>query len=236
MRRLLIVAASCGLLAGLVAGSSCLIDRRTSEFSCDSPAECGDGRTCTNGFCVVVDAPPIPACVASDCEENGGTCDATDKCTFSSPATVMCPAGVPCQVDCALTGSCTSVNCGQASSCKVTCGGGTCSGTITCGAGGCDVDCNGDNTCGDVVCGTGHCEVTCAGTGSCPMELTCGQDCTFECTGANSCGVVPTCNGKCECDISCAGTGSCGAATPTCSKANCLSADGCDRGLPGCNC
>jgi hypothetical protein len=162
---------------------------------------------------------PCPS-VCDLCQD--GTCFIKSKCMTGC----TCPAGMPCQVQCA-AGSCKgNIDCSAATGCtiicgkdcaKVRCGTGACD--VTCDGGCGEVDCSAASSCtivcnalvmtsactGLVTCGSGACEVTCGGMGpSCSKGVSCSaaSSCTVKCTGA-SCGDVGVLCGPGPCDVDC---------------------------------
>ncbi len=165
--------ALCVLVGLVVASASCLVDRKSEEFSCTMTTDCADGRVCTGGFCLqgteTPDAPPdVPAC-PEPCE----TCDlALKTCTVNCSAAddcaaVTCPVGFACDISCS-NNACDDIDCSEAQSCVVSCTGSNACGNVTCGPGRCDVTCSGVNAC-DVV----DCEASCV----CDVDCDAGDDC-----------------------------------------------------------
>lgn len=128
---------------------------------CDATT-CADG-TCVNGACVI------------ECQ---GQC-----------SEVVCPAGIPCVVNCQLSGSCASlVDCSAASSCDITCmGQNACAGGVLCGSGDCDIACFGMNSCsGTLDCGSScACDTSCSPSSVCGNPTTCPLD--QSCTSNSTC-------------------------------------------------
>lgn len=187
---------SAPLVLFLAAAASCSFQRRSSEYACDTPTDCGAGRTCDNGWCVeiggpTIDAdpdapdadpnqpdgapadafvcPPPPAC--SFCDELNTcviTCNAGNPC---NTAPVVCPAGQRCKIECLTADTCDmGIDCSNASNCRIECGGsGACGGPITCGEGPCTIECTNTGTCtGGINCADScQCSTDCSGAGSC---------------------------------------------------------------------
>jgi hypothetical protein len=195
-------------LVALAVLAGCQIDARSSEFRCEAQGDCGDGRDCVEGWCVVtglandggdgdadgptVDAQPPDAfvCPPTCTECTGGRCVIRCDTTTACAAEVVCPAGVPCTVECSAIDACGGgVDCSTASDCEVECTAmAACGGAITCGAGPCLVRCTAIGSCGsDIDCDAScACDVECTGTGSCAGNEDCpgggacdpGQGCT----------------------------------------------------------
>jgi hypothetical protein len=147
---------------------------------------------------------------------NGGCAD--DVCHIQNASSPVCPPGMPCDVRCTATASCTSpVDCSQAEgSCTVTCSGiSSCLGSVTCGGvAQCDVTCTGQSSCTSVTCdGVPDCNVTCNAPGACQSLVCLRSDCDYECglQSCNSigCGMGANCNAACEGIQSCTGGLSC---------------------------
>lgn len=171
------------ILAVSVAG--CSVNHRSNEFTCDTQADCPDGRTCSDGLCITNgtptpdgptgDGPPPPpdafACPSqcTSCRPDSHTC--VVNCNVS-PATcnvgIKCPEGFNCEIACTTEGGCPNVDCSPGASCKVTCNGpGTCR-NVKCGAGPCDISCAGQNSCRGVDCKDScACDLACANQSSC---------------------------------------------------------------------
>ena len=194
------------LLAAIAAG--CSFQRRSEGYACETPTDCGPGRTCDQGWCVEVGGPTIdadpnapdadpnlPDGAPADafvcptgcdfCDEVGIchiTCNTSDVGAPCNAAAVACPAGVACKIECLATDSCAmGVNCSAASNCRVECTGiDSCAGPITCSDGPCHVECTNTNACG--------------GNISCPDSCSCFTDCS----GGGACGGTITCPPGCS--------------------------------------
>jgi hypothetical protein len=95
----------------VVIGASCLVDRRTSEYTCSTTADCGEGRICEDGYCVIGDEPDkCPDACNAGCnlgqDECNIVCNAVTDC-----GEVRCPAGFECDITCDGPGACQSVTC-----------------------------------------------------------------------------------------------------------------------------
>jgi hypothetical protein len=197
----------------LIALASCKIDHRTDQFACESQNQCGDGQTCTDGFCITVGNPNdgpdpdgMPPKDAFACPIQCTSCQlATMTCNVDcgqSPATCLaainCPAGFNCNILCTRNEGCQNINCSQAESCKIECKGNTTCRNVVCGPGKCDVNCTGGQSCRDIDCGDScACDVACGNNATC-LDITCpgaplacsgfGLDrCTSEPNGCNTC-------------------------------------------------
>lgn len=151
--------------------SSCLIDRRTSDFACDDNTDCELGRVCTDGFCAVDDSFRCDDTVMSCNIE----CNTPGQCS-----NVVCPPGFECNIDCTATNACGAIDCSAAAACDIECNSTTACGGIDCGTGDCKVSCSGTNACGAVDCANAcECDVDCnrgdCASFACP---TTGADCT----------------------------------------------------------
>lgn len=196
--------ARCSWLLLAMAGlAACSIEGRSGDFACEGAADCGDGRSCQNGWCVLPgggaddgglipqvdagsgggDATPGVDAAAAVCSD--AICDYCDNgtCVFfctaggSCPAGVECPPGLPCRVVCSGVDSCAGgVDCTAASQCTIQCTkNGACAGPVECGGGPCDVSCSAREAC---IAGV-DCSDSCA--------------CTTSCSGADACGIGPEC-------------------------------------------
>jgi len=218
------VALGLGLLAVALA-AGCSVSHRSDDFACQAQADCRDGRTCVDGFCVlpdgvIFDGPRPPD--ALDCPAQCTSCNtAAHSCIIDCAlnggctAAVSCPFGWNCNVLCETQNSCNNgVSCNGSTSCTITCTGRQSCGTVTCGAGVCNLTCSGPGSCGDdVLCGTGACKVNCSGTNSCNGGLHCGL--------------------SCGCDVTCrAGTCDNLVCKPGCNSSMTL---GCSAAMPGCS-
>jgi hypothetical protein len=185
------------LIALLLVGG-CSFERRTADYACNGPEDCGTGRTCDLGWCVeiggpVVDADPnapdadpnAPDASMSDAFACPSVCTSCDElnvcliqCNTSDPgapcnsAPIVCPPGVICKI---------GVDCSQSANCRVECtGDDSCAGAITCGEGPCHVECVDVNTCAEGI----DCAASCS--------------CFTDCSGFDACATPPTCPTGCE--------------------------------------
>ncbi len=137
----------------IVLGSSvvaaCLVDRPSTSFQCQTQADCGDGRVCTDGYCVVSSCPDD----CTSCDEGAKTCQVNCTSADDCAGTIDCPSGWTCTISCIGGGACNDIRCGGGSRC--------------------DITCTGDNACDDITCDNAcACDLTCVGDAcnswSCP--------------------------------------------------------------------
>ena len=187
--------------------AACSIQHRSGEYACTKQSDCNNGRTCTDGFCVLPggNGPDAPKTIDSPgTHADASTCPA--GCTACNPAqhtctidcrsancngSVSCPAGYKCDIQCDTDNSCRNgVDCSTALSCNVTCSGtGSCR-NVACGLGPCDVACSGASSCRGVACGNScACDVTCTGNQSCSDTINCTS---LACKSGLGCTSVPT--------------------------------------------
>lgn len=199
--------------AGLVGAASCLVDRRSSDYACDSDDDCKafpDHRVCDEaaGFCVPEDCPA--ACNAG-CDNTAKTCDVMCA-SAGSCDTVDCPDGYTCTINCVSNNACGDIDCSDAAACTITCNGNHACGDVDCNGGSnspaCMVTCNGNNACGDVR-SNGRFGVGCTGFNGCG-DIDCADSCacTAVCNGGNTCGTV-TCPAGCTQGAGCGGCDTC---------------------------
>jgi len=133
-----------------------------------------------------------------DCSAQGGGGDGGDQGGDMGgggdpcPDTVVCPAGIPCRVECTDRRSCEAgIDCSAASSCDLVCTGReSCRGTLECGTGSCDIQC-GQDSCTQAI----HCQNACVCNVDCHPSA-CGMqaDCPAGCDQLNDCDVTDECN------------------------------------------
>lgn len=125
----------------MIVAMSCLVDRRSSEFACDTNADCADfadARECSDGYCTRASCPSI-------CD---GGCGPNKTCTIKCLSVneckngVTCPSGYTCMFEC--EENCGPVNCPLG--CTVSCDAGAICGPFNCGAGA-TCSCSGVGTC-----------------------------------------------------------------------------------------
>lgn len=192
-----VIVASCSVIAiALLVGGSCSIRHASDSYTCETTADCTAGRSCSDGYCLVVSGAPADATGdrprpdapvsipdASQCPSQCTSCDVMKhECIIDCAvnptgcvAQVVCPAGWHCNIACT-----------PASSCRM---GVNCLGSLSC-----NVDCAGAQSCRNVACGPGRCDVTCSGNQSC-SGVSCGQSCAcdVDCGNQASCSNV-SCN------------------------------------------
>lgn len=174
-----IAALACALTMVVVAiavGPACSIDSRSDDFRCTNPGQCGAGRDCVDGWCVVdpgeVDASTECPMVCTSCMN--GTCIIDCGEPGACPDKVVCPSMLPCTVRCS--------------------GAGSCSAGVECGAKACDVTCSGDGSCNDGIdCNRScACRTSCPGVGACSGRI----DCPGNCVQGGQCTTSPP--GQCD--------------------------------------
>lgn len=124
----------------VIAGLSCFVDRRSSDFACDVDTDCAglDGdRECIDNVCVEVECPSR----CDDCDP-GKVCNINCNQPNECRNGLTCPSGWNCEIAC--NEDCTPVTCVGALSCVV--------------------ECNGQSSCGPLTCGTAS-PCSCTGTG-----------------------------------------------------------------------
>lgn len=215
-----------GAVIGFSAAWSCSIDRPSDTLKCTVQADCGTGRICESGYCIVGTLPADArelVCPSTIC--NGGCDLATATCTITGTGSgnITCPDGWNCDISCPTAGACGMVNC------------------INAGARGCDIDCTATDACSAITCNTKNCNVTCTGSASCGSVGCTTGDCTRTCTGSNACGsmtcttgaCIETCSGgSAACGSLSCGTGRCLATCqgvdPACGSVTCSTSCQCD--------
>jgi hypothetical protein len=189
----------------LAALGACSLERRSDSFACENQSDCGDGRTCDQGWCVETGGPTIDADPnAPDADPNAP--DADPNAPDGAPADAFqCPLACSscnednvCIMACAADDSCAEqVVCPPGVSCKVECeGDNSCAAGVDCtDATSCRIECNGAGACAErLLCGAGQCIVECPGDGSCAA----GTDCSDSCSCQTTC--APTaCDAPSEC-------------------------------------
>jgi hypothetical protein len=158
---------------GSLSSTSCFVDRLSDRYTCTSDAQCMDGRTCNNGYCV--QSPCPTAC--SSCDVAAKICNI--NCTQNRPCgDVQCPDGYDCRIDCSRAGSC---------------------GRITCGPGPCDISCTGAGACPSIDCTSScACDVRCNNAvGVCP-DVSCPMVLGTACTDSGMAGAPCDSSGVCD--------------------------------------
>jgi hypothetical protein len=196
------------LLVALLA--SCSIDHRSDQYACKVSSECGDGRVCDNGFCIVagsIDAPrgdaPRPGgdgggnCPApcTSCNVQTKTCNVNCQLTNCTNA-ITCPAGYKCDIDCNTDNACRNgVSCQTAAACAIECSAKSSCEDVQCGPGPCQVACSGPSSCRDISCGNScACDVTCTGNQSCQSGIQCTSFACRSMTGLGCTSVPAFCH------------------------------------------
>ena len=201
--------------AVLALAAGCSVSHRSTDFACGPDQRCANGRTCVDGFCVVVadsgvvDTPQFGD--AALCPSQCTSCNAAQKtctidCAFNNGACaqqVTCPSGWSCNVACSVVGQCNSgINCTNAKACTIACSARQTCKNVACETGACNITCSGPQSCtGALACGAGACNVNCSGTGACSGSVSCGASCACEVT----CRLGATC-GDVTCKQGCTGT------------------------------
>ena len=179
------------VVAIVVASTSCLVNTRSKEFECSMSSQCEPGRTCDNGFCVLIDCP-------ADCDTcNVETMECLIVCNDANGCrSIECPSDFHCTIACTGTNACDEVDCQRSASCNVMCSGSNTCADVICGDNECTVTCNGTNACESVDCASScRCDLTCGAnsctTTSCPMAG--ATECTVDGTACSS-NFAPGCN------------------------------------------
>jgi hypothetical protein len=105
-----------------------------------------------------------------------GTChmDCSNGC--------VCPAGMPCSIVCSGSGKCNKkIDCGQATSCTISCTNGACTDQIICTSAQCNITCDKDACLKEITCGPGRCVIKCSND-SClgGPSINCGNSCACQ--------------------------------------------------------
>lgn len=194
------------LVIALALLAACSIQHRSGEYACTKQSDCNNGRTCTDGFCVLPGGggPDAPKSIdapshgdSASCPAGCSTCNVGQKtCTIDCRSSncngqVACPAGYKCDIQCDTDNSCRNgVDCTAALSCNITCSGGNTCRNVECGLGPCDVACSGVSSCRGVACNSScACDVTCTGNQSCSDTIACTS---LACKSGLGCTSVPT--------------------------------------------
>jgi hypothetical protein len=164
------------------------------------PPDAGQGDPC-DGKCLApgVCEEATGTCVFDCSDQSGGGGDGGDMQLGGGdpcPDVVVCPAGIPCRVECTGRRSCGGgIDCTDAASCDLVCSGReSCDGTLDCGSGSCDIEC-GQDSCRQAI----HCQNACVCNVDCHPSA-CGMeaDCPAGCDQMNDCNVAGQCN---TCDL-----------------------------------
>ena len=153
------------------------------DGECPTPATCTGDRLCC-GAQPTAPSGPCPQDCTGGC--SAGVCLITCGLGGScQDATLTCPAGFACQVECAGAQACekTQVICAERYACVVHCGADDrcCRNVdVTCSTGPCDLSCADNTACqgATVHCGSNRCYVTCsAGSGAGALQCNDSCDC-----------------------------------------------------------
>ena len=163
----------------LVIAASCFVNRVSSDFECDPGDDCGPGRMCDQGFCVLESCPPQ---CSGGCDTVEKTCDINCN-SVNECAIAQCPDGYACTIDCSRMNACGLVDCTTATSCRIECSDRFSCGSITCGSGPCDVRCTDNDACGNINCGGScACDVQCSTIGQQCSTMSCPTGTALPCT------------------------------------------------------
>ncbi|MDQ3364505.1 MAG: hypothetical protein M3680_03660 [Myxococcota bacterium] len=189
-------------LLGLVLATACYSPTlRDCTVACSSPTDCGGSQVCgADGFC---SAPEIAGqcggVLDALLDGNGGSADAPGESTLCAIGCTngTCVAGV-CVINCSAPDSCAGdIVCPANLPCRVECGDRSCDKKIDCHLStSCDVRCVGTESCSnEVLCGTGTCTVACSGAGTCDKRIKCKEACACDvtCAGVGACGETQEC-------------------------------------------
>ena len=148
--------------------ASCAVHRLSDDFRCENNGDCGDGRACSDGFCVDGQGNGNCPDECSSCNLGQRTCRI--DCTASRPCgSVKCPDGFECDVRCNNAGACGEIDCAEGDGCEISCSGAASCGGIHCGKGACTVDCTGVASCPFVDCADAcRCDLDCSSAMACP--------------------------------------------------------------------
>jgi len=202
--RILALAALAVAALALVA-TGCSFERRSPDFTCVTSADCTGGRVCSQGFCVdPLAESDAGAADAAPLDDGGAPADTGPDAFVCPPQCSSCALGV-CVMDCTPQGSCgTRVVCPAGMPCAVQCGDSACGAGVDCSsATDCRIDCTQPLSCGGhLSCGDGPCRVQCSGVGACTGGIDCDNSCKCDvlCTGTGTCTPAAQCNGPNQCD------------------------------------
>lgn len=148
-----------------VCALACTVHRRTDSLECRTTADCSNGRTCQDGYCV--GGGSGSATCPSECSScNFNTSPASCTIEGSGGAAITCPSGMSCTVICSTAGACGNITC-SSENCVVQCVGASACGNITCdNACGCQVTCSNRSDCGTILCPQANNGNACAPNGS----------------------------------------------------------------------
>ena len=163
-----------GQQVGLGGGRDAAIDDATPSRH---DGAVGDAPADAHPLDAKLDAQTTVACTPSVCGPAGGTCQGGTCVIVGAGNPIMCPANIPCEVDCIAGGACQNgVSCGAASSCYLRCEAmNACGGSgYSCGAAGCTIDCTVNHACeNQVVMSAGACSRHCCASHACGPATDC---------------------------------------------------------------
>lgn len=180
---------------------------RNCTLACSGPGQCAAGQTCTSdGYCAApeisscreYEATLDAAAVVTDAETAIDASGNDNTVCLQGCSSGTCDSGV-CVIDCTAPNSCANdVVCPANLPCRVECGDTACGGKINCTKStSCTVQCTGEDSCDDEIqCPPGEpCDVTCSGAGSCVKRTKCKDSCSCDvrCTGMGSCAEPSEC-------------------------------------------
>ncbi|HEY5927429.1 MAG TPA: hypothetical protein VIV11_37350 [Kofleriaceae bacterium] len=192
------------VIAHLVAVAGCYQpELRDCTVQCAAPTDCTGGQVCRNdGWCAMPGAKKCPEGGAAP--DGGGEVtrdaapDSLDLCPMGC-TNGTCDNGV-CVIDCTAPFSCLNgdVVCPANLPCRVNCGDNSCAKKIICGmATSCEVNCQGEDACVDEIhCNNKRCDVNCTGFESCKKRTRCANSCACDvsCIGIGSCAEPSECS------------------------------------------
>jgi hypothetical protein len=161
---------------------------------CSAPGTCEEAT----GTCVFVCAGDGSGGGGDDDDDDGLSDDGAQLGGDPCDQRIVCPAGIPCRVECTGRRSCGSgIDCTSASSCDLRCiGRESCEGPLDCGQGSCVIDCDGQDSCTDAI--------------QCQNACVCDVDCH-----PSACTQPATCPAGCDAPgDDCRTTGECDSCTP----------------------
>jgi hypothetical protein len=147
----------------------------------DAPPAPGPDATLVSDAKSPIDADPCEG----PCEAAGGTCNkGTCVIDVTTTGDIMCPAGLPCLVNCNATGACDgNVDCSAATTCTINCAvAATCNtARFDCHDVGCTVYCRAVNTCNISTIDVTHsqCDLDCCAANTCNQDVATPQTCSF---------------------------------------------------------
>lgn len=145
---------------------ACMVDRPSESLTCSATTDCAgldDRRVCTDGYCVIPNCPDD----CTECDETARTCTVECNAADDCDATITCPSGWNCTINCNGDGNCNDIACTGGSRCTINCNGpGACA----------DIDCDSACQC-DLTCASGACDsFTCPTRGNGGNQVRCTED------------------------------------------------------------